>query len=187
MRDTSNWKTKQKECENCKKFFKAFAFRKQRFCSMSCARYKTVWNKGNEDKLVKSICKVCPNTIEYYKSNSHEFCSRVCMGKFNSKEKHYLWVKDRTHLKDDSKDRGGQLHREWSKNVKNRDKWSCRIADINCEGRLEAHHILGWKLHPELRYQINNGITLCHAHHPRKREDESKLSPYFKQLVAEMK
>lgn len=37
----------------------------------------------------------------------------------------------------------------------------------------------------KLRYDINNGITLCHAHHPRKRADEAKLSPYFKELVAE--
>lgn len=96
---------------------------------------------------------------------------------------HYLWVQDRTQLKDDSKDRGGQLHREWSKQVKNRDKWTCRIADNNCDGRLEAHHILGWSSHPELRYEVNNGITLCHFHHPRKTKDEMKLSPFFQKLV----
>ncbi len=44
-----------------------------------------------------------------------------------------------------------------------------------------------WREYPELRYNINNGITLCHAHHPRKREEEAKLSPFFQQLVAEMK
>ena len=76
---------------------------------------------------------------------------------------------------------------KWSKSVKNRDKWVCRIADVNCDGRLEAHHILSWKDFPELKYEVNNGITLCHAHHPRKRVDEAKLSPYFQQLVAEMK
>lgn len=69
---------------------------------------------------------------------------------------------------------------------KERDK-VCRIADVNCGGRLEAHHILGWTKYPELRYDIKNGITLCHAHHPRKRSEEAKLSPYFQKLVAEMK
>lgn len=102
-------------------------------------------------------------------------------------EKNWKWIKDRTLLKDDHKDRGGQLHREWSNSVKKRDNWTCRIADVNCDGRLEAHHILGWKSHPELRYQLNNGITLCHFHHPRKRKDEEELSPYFQSLVAEMK
>ena len=58
-----------------------------------------------------------------------------------------------------------------------------RIADINCSGRLEAHHILDWINYPELRYEINNGITLCHAHHPRGRAKEKELSPYFVELV----
>ena len=52
---------------------------------------------------------------------------------------------------------------------------------------METHHILSWKDYPELHYQINNGITLCHAHHPRGKENEAKLSPYLQSLVAEMK
>lgn len=98
----------------------------------------------------------------------------------------YRWITDRTLLKDDSKERGGQLHREWSNTVKNRDSWTCRIADNNCDGRLEAHHILGWTKHPKLRYEVNNGITLCHFHHPRKRSDEVRLSPFFKELIAKI-
>jgi hypothetical protein len=76
------------------------------------------------------------------------------------------------------------LQKGWRKAVKNRDHWQCRIADENCNGKLEACHILPWSKFPELRYQINNGITLCHFHHPRKREDVEKLSPYFQKLVA---
>jgi hypothetical protein len=98
-------------------------------------------------------------------------------------KEHYLWVKDRMLLKDDSKERGGQFHREWSLNVKSRDGWKCRISNKECSGRLESHHILGWTDHPELRYEVKNGITLCHFHHPRKRNDEMRLSPYFQQLV----
>lgn len=96
---------------------------------------------------------------------------------------HYAWKPDRSLLKDDHKDRAGQLHREWSMCVKSRDGWRCRIANGDCSGRMEAHHILGWRSHPELRYQVNNGITLCHNHHPRKREEEQRLSPYFQSLV----
>lgn len=74
-----------------------------------------------------------------------------------------------------------------SKSVKIRDGLKCRINNRDCMGRIESHHILGWTEHPELRYEINNGITLCHAHHPRKREEEAKLSSFFQRLVAEMK
>ena len=30
---------------------------------------------------------------------------------------------------------------------------------------IRAHHILPWRI-VELRYNINNGITLCQFHHP---------------------
>jgi hypothetical protein len=102
-------------------------------------------------------------------------------------ENHWRWIKDRTKLKKSERKDLDVQYIYWVKEVKNRDKWTCRIADDNCKGRLEAHHILDYKHYPELRYDINNGITLCHAHHPRGREREAKLSPYFKELVAKMK
>ena len=104
-----------------------------------------------------------------------------------SGENNHNYKKDRTRLVKNEKKHLDGRYREWMFAVKNRDNWKCRIADVNCDGRLEAHHILSWKDHPELRYEINNGITLCHAHHPRKRSEEAELSPYFQQLVAEGK
>jgi len=100
---------------------------------------------------------------------------------------HWAWIEDKSKLKrygDDKTDRRSPAHRYWSRQVKNRDGWKCKIANGNCSGRVESHHILGWKEYPELRYEINNGITLCHAHHPRKRAEEKRLSPYFQSLVS---
>lgn len=94
------------------------------------------------------------------------------------------WIEDRSKIKIGDRSLNDPLQKGWRKAVKNRDGWKCRIADENCSGKLEAHHILPWSQFPELRYQVNNGITLCHAHHPRKKEDVAKLSPYFQQLVA---
>ena len=98
--------------------------------------------------------------------------------------KHWKWIQDRTKVRVGERILNDPLQKGWCKAVKNRDSWKCRIANSECKGRLEAHHILTWKEHPELRYEVNNGITLCHHHHPRKKEDVVKLSPYFKQLVA---
>lgn len=94
-----------------------------------------------------------------------------------------LWIVDRSKLAKANEHRNSSAHREWSKEIKKRDSWKCRIADESCSGKIEAHHILGWRSHPDLRYKINNGITLCHYHHPRKREEENRLSPYFQSLV----
>jgi len=106
---------------------------------------------------------------------------------FMTGEKSPHWIIDRNELQrynDDAKDRRSYTYSDWRKRVWIRDNFKCRIANTDCDGRIEAHHILGWTEYVELRYEINNGITLCHAHHPRKRAEEKRLSPYFKELVS---
>lgn len=96
---------------------------------------------------------------------------------------HYRWVADRTKLKTDRTQSYDSRYKVWMFDVKRRDGWKCKISNGDCAGRVEAHHILSWRDYEELRYNINNGITLCHFHHPRKRTDEIKLSPYFQSMV----
>ncbi len=100
-----------------------------------------------------------------------------------SGEKHPRWVVDRAELKVDRLKSYDTQYKYWMIGVKNRDGWKCRISNKDCGGRLEAHHILDWTNYPHLRYDTNNGITLCVAHHPRKRSDEKELSPFFQKLV----
>ena len=114
----------------------------------------------------------------------HSLETRKKMSKDRQGENSPCWIKDRTKLKKQDR-RNDSAYKEWRRQVWLRDNFKCKIANPDCKGRLEAHHILAYAKYPELRYDINNGITLCHFHHPRKREDENKLSPYFKQLVAE--
>lgn len=107
-----------------------------------------------------------------------------------SGENNPRWIKDRTKLRvynDAAKDRRCSAYIDWRKRVWARDNFTCKIANKDCSGRLEAHHILGFTEFEDLRYDINNGITLCHFHHPRKRKDEINLSPYFKELVMNKK
>lgn len=111
---------------------------------------------------------------------------RKNMSLANRGENHWKWKKDRNLVKVGDRSLNDPLQKGWRRAVKDRDGWKCRIADNNCAGRLEAHHILPWKEFPELRNGINNGITLCHHHHPRKKEDVEKLSPYFQELVASL-
>jgi len=98
----------------------------------------------------------------------------------------YRWIEDRSKIKVGDRNLNDPLQKGWRKAVKDRDEWKCRIADENCSGRLEAHHILPWSEFSELRYEIKNGITLCHHHHPRKKAQVMELSPYFQELVAEV-
>jgi len=79
--------------------------------------------------------------------------------------------------------RGDSAYHHWRSLVYKRDNYKCIINDKKCKGKIEAHHILSWINHEELRYNINNGITLCQFHHPRKRSEERRLIPFFQSMV----
>jgi hypothetical protein len=52
---------------------------------------------------------------------------------------------------------------EWRKAVKTRDKWRCRHCGRRTQ--LHAHHVRGWTSHPEMRFDVSNGLTLCRSCH----------------------
>ena len=52
--------------------------------------------------------------------------------------------------------RGDSAYEEWRRQVWLRDNFKCKIANPDCKGRIEAHHILSWKDYLELRYEVNN-------------------------------
>ena len=56
-------------------------------------------------------------------------------------------------------------NREWRKAVLEHDKDTCQKCGIT--KNLVAHHILPWALFPELRFEVENGITLCRSCHKR--------------------
>lgn len=101
----------------------------------------------------------------------------------NRGEKSHRWIADRTKLKVQNR-RNDSLYCRWRMEVYRRDNFKCRMNSPDCRGKITAHHILGWSMYPELRYKTKNGITLCHAHHPKKRAEEKRLETYFMYLVS---
>src|SRR3990167_664008 len=100
---------------------------------------------------------------------------------FQKGENHYRWIKDRSLV--NRNERNNPEYKLWVRKVKNRDGWKCKMKSENCQGYCIVHHILPWRDFIEERYSINNDITLCQAHHPRKRVDEQKLIPFFQSMV----
>lgn len=54
---------------------------------------------------------------------------------------------------------------KWSKDVKKRDGYECKICGST--HRLHAHHIIPRKKAESLKYDLNNGITLCNSCHAK--------------------
>jgi len=80
-------------------------------------------------------------------------------------------------------ERNDSAYQDWVKKVRKRDKNQCALKGQNCSGYCIVHHILPWSEYPDLRYNIKNGITLCQFHHPRKRDEEKRLIPFFQEMV----
>lgn len=56
--------------------------------------------------------------------------------------------------------------KEWRESVFERDNYICQLCGTR-GGNLEAHHKKSWAKYPELRYKIENGITLCYGCHKK--------------------
>jgi len=167
-------------CQKCSKEFQTLRAN-QKFCSHICS--PKLCKKG---EIIK--CQVCNNSfyIQCKRIGKAKYCSRSCRFISQKGKKSNKYIEDRTQLKrfnDIVKDRRSSAYGSWRHQVKIRDNFRCKIENLDCKGRLEVHHILGYTEHPKLRYEVNNGITLCQFHHPRIRSEEKRLSPYFQEIV----
>lgn len=147
-------------CPICGKEFRAvkdFKERKQKYCSKEC------WNKR---ATIINKCKYCGKDIKTTKSINKVYCNNECrdLGYRNTHkgELSYFWQGGKT--KESKLRKTNAQYKEWRNEVFKRDNYICQ----NC-GRhtrdLEAHHIKAQSKYPELIYDVDNGLTLCHECH----------------------
>ncbi len=60
--------------------------------------------------------------------------------------------------------RASPAYIRWRTAVYKRDNYTCQHCGVK-GGRLEAHHIKSFAQYPELRFVVDNGITLCKSYH----------------------
>lgn len=149
---------------------------------------KSAWNKGTDSRIEK-ICNACGNKFKIYpyRKNTALFCSLKCRSQHFSKF-HIPWNKGKPFLSvrgNKSNFWKGGISRQykdgyWSLKYKNwrreifiRDSFTCK----NCKKSgvyIEAHHIKSWADYPKLRFNANNGITLCKKCHSKTENYKGK-------------
>ena len=71
----------------------------------------------------------------------------------------------------------------WIKSILERDLYKCK--QCSSTDILHVHHIKNWKEYPELRFDINNGITLCKSCHMKLHGKGRIVSPETRKKISE--
>ena len=78
-------------------------------------------------------------------------------------------------------------YKDWRLAIYTRDSFECKWPNCKSKKRLNAHHIKTWAHFPGLRFEVNNGITLCKAHHDLIKGKEEDYSYSFLQILVAQK
>lgn len=89
----------------------------------------------------------------------------------NKGSKHWNWQGGITPL--DAKIRNSEELKQWRKDVFERDHYTCLVCG-QVGGEINAHHIKSFKKYPELRFDVDNGVTLCIDCHKLKHKFRKK-------------
>jgi hypothetical protein len=105
----------------------------------------------------------------------HDAEWRKKVSEANSGKNHWNWQGGISGL--NMKIRNSARHREWSKAVYARDKWTCQKCGFNDHHKIIAHHIVEFSKDASLRFDVSNGITLCRSCHMSLHKPKRYKSP----------
>ncbi len=131
--------------------------------------------KSPSEKTRKKISKALKG-----RRHSKEHRKKVSLARAGSKNpswgmlgaKAFHWLGGKTpYLK---RQRNSKKFKKWRMKVFERDNFTCQFCGVRSgKGKrvyLEAHHIKSFTKYPKLRFDINNGVTLCRDCHKLTRK-----------------
>lgn len=135
-----------KICKYCKVEFDTKR-EEQIYCSVKCV-----------NKCPEHAKKISKGRKAFLKTSEGKRVHRAAMEK-RSKLPYYQQRGTKRERKRDA-EYGRSKYRKWRISVLRRDGFTCQQCG-KIGGILQAHHIKSWKDYPEVRYDIENGITVC--------------------------
>lgn len=144
-------------CLNCGKEFRYSPSTNKQYCSAVCRNSSEIRNQ-NVSKGVK---------LAWQDGNTRQnimigIAKRSTMPEWYN-AKHFQKGKDHPRYKGNKRTdatRNQYPYKKWRWDVFKRDNFTCQIC-FKRGGRLHAHHIKHWAEYPELRFELDNGLTLC--------------------------
>ena len=95
-------------------------------------------------------------------------------------QKHFNWKGGISPI--NNQIRGSMKYKDWNRDVYLRDNYTDQKTGKR-GGNLVAHHILNFSSHPELRFDVNNGITLSKESHNEFHKIYGKINNTKEQLL----
>ena len=147
-------------CIVCGKEFRAvkdFKEHKQKYCSKECwSKRATIINK----------CKYCGKDIKTNIKRNKVYCNNECrnLDYRNTHKGELSWFWKGGKTKESKLRKTNSQYKEWRDKVFKRDNYICQNCGKHTRD-LEAHHIKEQSKYPELIYDVDNGLTLCHECH----------------------
>lgn len=120
---------------------------------------KRLKNQKNWKKTSFWLGKKLPEEMKKKISDDHKKNKKIPRG-----EKHWNWKGGVT--KEHNLIRNSMEYVIWRNEVYKRDNYTCRLCNTHCQkGNIVAHHLQKFSDFPELRFIIDNGLTLCRKCH----------------------
>lgn len=132
--------------------------------------YEVVSEYVNYKSPIQFICKKHSNKIQETSFGNFvntKHCCCECYGENCSGENHWNWKGGGNS--ESMRARRTKEYKEWRKLIFERDNYTCQCCGDNKGHNLSAHHIKNFSDNEELRFDTDNGVTLCDkCHNPNQ-------------------
>jgi len=180
-----------KFCEICKKEFKTYRVERSKFCSKKCLGISNGLKRLGKPRSEATKQKIRDKRAEQVFSIEDRKKMSI-----SAKNKPKVTTKTRIRMslssrrgKENNMWKGGITpknqkirtsleYKLWREAVYKRDDFTCQECNDSTGGNLEAHHVKPFSLYPELRFAIDNGVTLCKKCHEKTDSYGSRIITY---------